>query len=193
MPIYAIVLFAHIVGALGFFLALGVEWLSVRQMRRAETAELVLVWLGLSNGVARVGMASMITLLISGFSMMAMSWGGVAWIIVSLGTIVLLAVLAVALSGRHMTAIGRAAGTERGPVSPPLRQLLLHPRLGIALHTRIGLALGIVFLMTLKPDLREALLSVSSAGAIGLLTSLFFPGWKRTSAGQAVRRDDSMA
>jgi hypothetical protein len=52
---YSIVLFVHIVGALGFFVALGVEWLSLRHLRRATTAEQVREWIRVSTGVRRLG------------------------------------------------------------------------------------------------------------------------------------------
>ena len=36
---YSIALFLHIVGALGFFVALGLEWTGLRQIRSAMTLE----------------------------------------------------------------------------------------------------------------------------------------------------------
>jgi len=35
---YSIALFLHVVGALGFFVALGLEWTSLRQIRGAATS-----------------------------------------------------------------------------------------------------------------------------------------------------------
>jgi hypothetical protein len=177
MTFYSIALFLHIVGALGFFVALGLEWTSLRQLRRATTAEQVREWMRVSSGVGRVGMASMLTILVSGFYMMATVWGGVAWITVTLGTLVLLAVIVVALTGRRMAAIGRAMTAENGPVSPTLHHLLHHPLLWIAIQTRVTIALGIVFLMTVKPGLGEALLTIGVAIILGLASA--WPIWRR--------------
>ncbi len=65
-----IALYVHIVGALGFFVALGVEWVSLRYLRRATTAEQVREWVQVSTGIRRLGFASMMALLASGFYMM---------------------------------------------------------------------------------------------------------------------------
>jgi hypothetical protein len=176
---YSIALFVHIVGALGFFVALGVEWISLRQLRRATTAEHPREWIAVASGVRRVGMASMAMLLISGFYMMAMVWGGVAWIIVALATLVVLTALAVALSGPRMAAIGRAVTAETGPLSLTLQQLLHHPLLWVAIQTRVALALGIVFLMTVKPDLIGSLLTIGVASALGLASALPMLGRER--------------
>jgi hypothetical protein len=121
----------------------------------------------------------MVTLLLSGIHMMATAWGAAAWIIVALGTLVPLVVLAVALSRQRMAAIGRLATAEDGPVSPALRQLLDHPLLWISLQTRVALAIGIVFLMTVKPDLGGSLLAIGVAAALGLLSALPMPGRAR--------------
>src|SRR6266511_2443847 len=117
---YSLALFFHVVGALGVFVALGLEWTSLRQVRRATTAEQVREWMRVASGVSRVGMAAMALILVSGFYMMATVWGGMGWIIVALGTIVLLVVLGAAVSGPRMAAIGRAVSAENGRVSPTL-------------------------------------------------------------------------
>jgi len=48
MTAYVIAKYLHVVGALGMFLALGLEWATLVQLRRAQTAEQVREW-------ARVG------------------------------------------------------------------------------------------------------------------------------------------
>ena len=61
---------------------------------------------------------------------------------------------------------------EHGPPSPALRQLLHDPLLVISLQTRVAIALGIVFLMTVKPDLRGSLLAIVIAAMLGLASAL---------------------
>jgi hypothetical protein len=168
MSSYSIVLFAHIAGALGFFVALGVEWVSLRQLRAAASAEQVREWMRVATGVRRLGMASMLALLASGFFMMWLAQIGRAWVIVAFWALMLLAVLAAALSFRRMATIGRAAAAESGPLSPALRALLHHPLLWVAMRMRVALALGIVFLMTVKPPLGTSLLAIGVALASAL-------------------------
>jgi hypothetical protein len=59
-----------------------------------------------------------------------------------------------------MAAIGRSITIEKGPVSPSLHALAIHPLLWISIQTRVSIALGIVFLMTIKPGLGESLLTI---------------------------------
>src|SRR5262249_31955084 len=131
---YTIALFLHVVGALVFFVALGLEWTSLRHLRRATTAEQVREWLRVPAEMGRMGMIAMLVLLAAGLYMMATKWRGVAWTIVALGAIVLIIVLAMALTRRRMAAIGRAIGAEPGRPSAALRQMLHDPLLSISMN-----------------------------------------------------------
>ncbi len=133
----------------------------------------------------RVGFASMLTTVISGIYMMATAWGGLAWIIVALGSLILVIVLSMALTGPRMAAIGRALATEKGQVSQTFRSLANHPLLWISIHTRVAIALGIVFLKTVKPDLGGSLLTVGVAIVLGLASALPVPRRERAQEGSA--------
>jgi hypothetical protein len=98
---------------------------------------------------------------------------------VTLATLVVLTALAVALPGPRMAAIGRAVTAETGPLSLTLQQLLHHRLLWVAIQTRVALALGIVFLMTVKPDLIGSLLTIGVATALGLAAALPVLGRER--------------
>jgi hypothetical protein len=74
-----------------------------------------------------------------------------------------------------MAAIGRAAGTQRGSVSPNLNQLVHDPILTISIHTRVAITLGIVFLMTVKPGLVGSLLTMVVATVLGFTSALPMP------------------
>jgi hypothetical protein len=169
---YPIILFFHVAGALGFFTALGLEWISLFQARRVPTVEEVQPWLRLARNSYRVGMPSMITLLLTGLHMMAKVWGGVGWIFVSLGALVLIVVVVLAFIRPQMAAIGRALAAAQGSISPDLALQLRHPRLWFALQMRFALALGIVFLMTVKPDLISSLLALGVFVGLGLASVL---------------------
>ena len=132
-----------------------------------------------------MGMTSMLTTVISGFYMMATAWGGVAWIIVSLGALVLVIVFSVALTGPRMAAIGRALATEKGLVSQTFHILANHPLLWISIQTRVAIALGIVFLKTTKPDLGGSLITISVAIVLGIASALPVPRRERAQAGSA--------
>jgi len=172
MNYYSIALFLHVVGALGFFIALGLEWTRLRQIRSATTSEQVRESMLIYKSVRRFGMASMLTILIFGFYLSAVAWGSVAWINVALGSLVLIIALTVVLTRPRITAMERALPTEKGPLSPTLRQLANHPLLWVSIQTRAAIALGIVFLMTVKPGLGGSLLTIGIAAVVGLALSL---------------------
>src|SRR5512136_184153 len=125
MNAYSIALFLHIVGAVGFFVALGLEWTGLRQIRSAMTPEQVRGWMGILKSVRRVGFASMLTTVITGIYLMLTVWGGAAWAIVSLGALVLVIILSLALTGPRMAAIGRACMTA--PIPQTFEKLASHP------------------------------------------------------------------
>jgi hypothetical protein len=185
MNYYTISLFVHIVSAMGFFVALGLEWTSLRQIRAAMTSEQLREWMRISNSARRLGIISMLAILASGIYMMATAWGGVAWIIVALGALVLVIILSVAITRRRIAPIGRILAEEKGPLSPTLRSLANHPLLWISMQTRLAIALGIVFLMTAKPDLGGSLLVMGITIVIGLIIYLPMPRRAQAQEGPA--------
>ena len=70
--------------------------------------------------------------------------------------------------------------TEAGAVSASLRDLLRHPLLWIAIQTRVALASGIVFPMTVKPDVGGSLLTIGVATVLGLVLALPIVGRERS-------------
>jgi hypothetical protein len=172
MIYYSIAKFIHIVGALGIFAALGVEWLSLMNLRRAAGMAQIRDWMRVRAGIQRLSGISMASILISGFYMMAVGHIRAAWLIVAFWSLVLLALLGVVLAGRRMRAIQQSIATDSDNVAPTLHQQLRQPVLWIVMQTRLALALGIVFLMTLKPDLIRSLLTVGIAAILGLAWAL---------------------
>ena len=178
--LYAVALFVHILGALGLFMALGLEWAGLRQLRRAATAEQARVWLSAVAVLPRLYAPAATAILLSGLYMVATAWSWTAgWPGVALAALVLLAALGAALTGPRMASIGRAA-VESGPVSPALRQRLRDPILWTSIQTRVAIAVGIVFLMTVKPALGGALLAIGVATLLGLAATI--PAWGRDRA-----------
>jgi hypothetical protein len=182
---YSITLFLHIVGALGFFLALGLEWTGLSQIRSAMTLELVRAWMGILKNVRKVGFVSMATTVITGLYLMLTVWGGVAWIIVTLGSLVLVIGLAQAVTAPRMAAIGQALVMGKGSLSKTFHDLANHPLLAASIQTRVAIALGIVFLKIAKPDLGGSLLTIGVAIALGLASTLYMPRRERVQAKSA--------
>jgi hypothetical protein len=182
MTLYSLALFLHIVGALGLFTALGLEWTSLWYLRRAGTAEQGQQWLLAFAVLRRIYPFSWVAILLPGFYMTA-TWGGAAWVGIALAAVILIAILGATLTGRRMAAIGPALATEKGAISPTLRQRLDDPLLWTSLYTRLAIALGIIFLMTVKPGLVGALLTMGVAVVLGL--ALAWPARRQVRLQQA--------
>jgi hypothetical protein len=183
MTLYSLALFIHIVGALGLFIGLGLEWASLWYLRRATTAEQAQQWLLVFALLRRLYPAAWAAILLAGIYMTATVWGGVAWIGVAFAAMFLLPILGAAISGRRLAAIGPALTAEQGWLSPALRQQLRDPLLWVSIQVRLAIAVGIVFLMTVKPGLGEALLALGLAVVLGLASAL--PAWSRVRLQEA--------
>ena len=171
----SIALFLHIVGAVGFFTALGLEWTGLWQIRSATTPQQVGGWMRILKSVRKLGFASMLATVITGIYMMLTEWGFVSWIDVSIGALVLVILLSLALTGPRMASIGQALTKEKGPVSQAFQSLANHPFLWISIQTRVAIALGIVFLKTTKPDIWGSLLTIGVAIILGIASTLPLP------------------
>lgn len=180
MDYYSLALFAHVVGALGFFVMLALEWVSLQHLQRAISAEQVNERLRTSAGLRISGIVSMILLLVPGFYMTIAVWGEVAWVSVSFSALVVSGLIGGILTAPRMSAIRKIAAGEHGMISADLARLLRHPLLAISLQMRVGVGLGIVYLMTVKPALTGSLVAVGIGALLGLAISLARLGSRRT-------------
>lgn len=171
MNLYSIALFLHVVGALGFFVVLGLEWFSLLALQRTTTVEQVDDWFKFTGRMRGLGGISMLLILIAGGYMTFAAWGGASWIAVAFGAIILQGALAGILTSPRMKAIQKATDNESGPISPTLDSLLHHPMLWVSMSTRLGIGLGIVFLMCVKPMLVGSLITIAVGLIVGLALS----------------------
>jgi hypothetical protein len=172
---YSISVFLHIVGALGLFAALALEWAAVHNLRGATTTEQVREWVKLLSMLRLVGGPSAVTLLATGIYMSAARWGEQGWIAAGFGGLVVIAVLGGTLTGRRVRGIASALGGEDGPMSAALRRRLHDPVLALSAWLRTALGLGIVFVMSTKPGSAGALGAMVVAVALGIAAGL--PAW----------------
>ena len=117
MTSYSIAVFLHVVGALGLFVAMGLEWVLVARLRRAETAEQARDWLSLLGVIRRLSPASLAAILLAGIYMAVTVWGGVGWIIVAFAALLLLPPLGM-ITGLRLPKLAQETAGEGGPLSP---------------------------------------------------------------------------
>ena len=171
MTLYSIALFLHITGALGVFAALALDWVGISNLRRARTAEQVREWANAYRIVRVLGGAAVAALLIFGLYMTAVTWGPTGWIGVGFLSLLLIAVLGAA-SGIRLSRILEVAARGQGSLSEDLRGQLRAPLFAASVRARTGVALGVVFVMTTKPDVVVSLGVVAVALALGLASAV---------------------
>ena len=166
--LYSILLFLHIVGALGLFASLAVEQAGLLNLRRASTTAQAREWLSLFRALGRIQGPSAVTLLATGLYMMTTRWSHQAWAGLGLVGMVLMAIIGAVVTGRRMKAIGRAVPEGDGPLSAALRERFEDPALWTSALVRVALALGIVFNMSVKPTTGGAVAALVVAIGFGL-------------------------
>lgn len=168
MDPYTLLIFLHVLGGIGIFVTMGLELVALRRLRLATTPESASVWLAL---VPRwLGPLAMLTTFVAGVAMMALRWGPAPWIVLAVIGLVAMAVLAgaVSLRGTRRMAAALAAESSAG-LSAAFRSEAQRAALLVSLSVRIAIAIGIVALMTLKPDAPGSLLIGATSTGAGLI------------------------
>jgi hypothetical protein len=182
MSLYTIVLFLHIVGAIGYFVGLGTWLFLLAALRRAQRVEQVRTITPLMGLIGPLILFSVLLLLAAGLYMAITTWGLLTgWIDVALISLLLIVPLGTAINEPRRRAIDRLAQeASDGPLSRSLEQRTHDPVLLIAPRTTIILLLGIVFLMTNKPSLLGSLIVIAVALALGLAWGVLVSRTMRT-------------
>lgn len=187
MNIYSVVLFVHVVSALGIFAALSFEAATLRRLRGSAGSPQARVWLEYSPDLPAWGLAAFVFMLFSGIYLATeMSGWMLAWVRVAMGTLVLLAPLG-GIAARKMRAIRLACAGDQGEAAG-LAAMLRDPFLKVSINLRIALVLGVVLLMTGKPALLGSLAVMAGFAALGLVSTAVF--W-RGDAVLPMRRAES--
>ncbi len=177
---YTLALFIHILGALGLFFLVGVELLLLARLRQARATAQVRELLATGRAIERLHPPVTLAILGAGLYLTAAAWGWrVAWIDCALALTLALALLGALLGARRAAALCRAVDTQGdGPVGAALAAAIRDPAFATVSQTMGALALGIVFLMTAKPDWGGSLATVGAALALGVASAV--PLWRST-------------
>jgi hypothetical protein len=190
-PVYETALFLHILGALGFFIALGVFYAAVLGVRRAQTVQSIKLWTSAAASVSRILFPiSFLVIVIAGIYMWVTVWGEKApWAGVALIAFIILAVGATFIQGRRMGALGQSAARESdgAPVTGALWTQTHDAVTWVSANASAAFAIGIVYLMTLKPDALGSVIALLIALVVGLVFGFLTQG--RPAAAPALARD----
>lgn len=169
---YSIALFLHIVGALGMFAAIGIEWLALISLRQADNVNTFNQWSKTMQKLGRLHAPAWITILITGIYMMVTAWGRQDWIIIAFLLIVVMILLGAVLTRKKFASLAKEI-IRLGKISPVIQHRLNDKVFLYSLSLRTAIALDIIYLMAVKPEFTGAVVSFVIALAAGFLTVYF--------------------
>ena len=188
MTFYSLALFAHIVGVLGLFIAIGLVWISILWLQQAHTTAQVRERINLASIQERLLPASSALILLAGIYMTVNAWGWTTpWIDFSLAALVVMSTLGGAVINRRLKAIRIASSTAEalaGSIPTELKRQITDSVLWTAVQANGFIGLGVVFLMTAKPGLVGSLVTLVVALVLGVVTALL---WRPREAAAAMK------
>jgi hypothetical protein len=116
MTLYQLAGYLHLIGGVGLFVALGLEWAMIVRIRSAHSVEQARAWLSLVAFQRPVGLASLITVLIAGLYMAVTAWGAVAWISATEASLLLMMAFG-AYNGLNLAPLDTTLKAERGTLT----------------------------------------------------------------------------
>jgi hypothetical protein len=99
------------------------------------------------------------------------AWGAVAWISVTVASLLLMMAFG-AYNGLNLAPLETALKVEHGMLTPERLGQLRNWLLLASVHARAGILLGILALMKFKPDVVGSVLTVSVALLLGMVSTL---------------------
>ena len=185
MSIYSIILFVHVIGAIGYFLGIGTQLFVLVGLRRAQRVEQVRALIQLNDLSGPVSGISVLLLLAAGLYLAITAWSLLtSWILVALISLILMVPTSAALIAPRRSAIVKQLAREApgGELSEALERHIDDPVLATVCMTVAALLLGLVFLMTTKPNLVGSLIVMVVALLLGLAAGVLVSRMRRAPA-----------
>jgi hypothetical protein len=171
MDAYRLVLFCHVLAVVGLFAALAVEWVSLHRLRESTSYEVAREWSGLFGLLVPLGMPATLVVLASGIYLATtLRVWELGWVRLAVPTLVVVAV-AGAIVGPSRNRLRAAIASGDGALPQHLVAQLRHPLLMASWRVRLALLAGLLFEMTVKPDLRGDVAVTGGALLVGLAWS----------------------
>jgi hypothetical protein len=171
---YHYVLYGHL---LSLFIGIGagsVILACLLQLRAARTVEQAAPWGMMAGKVGKFFPIAILGLLGTGAYMTSDFWTwSTGWIDVGIAALVVLLAQGAGIAERTGHKLGAALQANGpGPLGPEARRLTLSPGLWVVEFSNLGIVFGVVWNMTLKPGLGEALAAVLIGYAVGAVVAL---------------------
>jgi len=173
MTLYSMVLFSHFLGLVALFVGYGLEWTASSLLRRSATSDEARAWLRVYKFSLPVSGPGLLVLILSG-GYLASVTGGMkqGWISASLLAIVLALGIGFVFILPRVKVIRAALPGPNVPLPEGALARVRDPMIVTLIRVRFMLALGIVYLMTAKPEaLSLSLFILLGAIVVGLLSA----------------------
>ena len=181
MSLYKFVLFIHVVSAIGLFVGLAVEgFVSIRIGGAADTGQMRFFTRAFDR-LRWIFIPSFAGILFGGLYLGYRYGGGTFWIPAALIATLAIMIIGGIMTGRPMGRLKKA--TVNADVAfDSLSTQAKSRQVALSYGLRVGLALGIVFLMTAKPDLWRSTFALVVGCIAGLaIASGMRKIWTRTT------------
>jgi hypothetical protein len=182
MTTYKIVLFVHFLGMVGLFVGYGLEWAASSLLRRSTTSEQVRSWLRVYKLSLPISGPGLLILIVSG-GYLASATGEMkqGWISAALLGIVFALGIGFVFILPKIKALRAVLPQGDATLSASGLGRVQDPMIVTLIRVRAILALGIVYLMTAKPEaLSTALFILLGAVVLGMLCAA--ASWTSRSA-----------
>jgi hypothetical protein len=171
---YHYVLYVHL---LSLFVGIGagsVLLACLLQLRAARTVEQAGPWGMMAGKVGKFFPIAILGLFGTGAYMTSDLWTwSTRWIDVAIAALVVLLLQGALIAERTGHKLGAALQANGpGPLGPEARRLTLHPGLWVVEFSNLGIVFGVVWNMTVKPGLGEALAAVLIGYVVGAALAL---------------------
>jgi hypothetical protein len=171
---YHYVLYVHL---LSLFIGIGagsVVLACLLQLRAARTVEQAAPWGMMAGKVGKFFPVAILGLFGTGAYMTSDLWTwSTRWIDVAIAALVVLLLQGALIAERTGHKLGAALQANGpGPLGPEARRMTLHPGLWVVEFSNLGIVFGVVWNMTVKPGLGEALAAVLIGYVVGAALAL---------------------
>lgn len=150
------------------FGAMAIEWLHVINFRKAETVENVLKSVSNYSKMNIIGSIALVLVLIPGVYMMVVAWTTAMWASIGFIGLLLMGAFSGMITSRKIKQIKKMLPGE-STVGPKLKSSLTDNALLFSVKIRTTLLVGIIFLMTVKPDLIGSIITIVVSFALGFV------------------------
>ena len=171
MTSYAIGLFIHFLGMVGLFVGYGLEWTASSLLRRSTTSDQVRSWLRIYRLSLPVSGPGLLILILTG-GYLASVTGSMkqGWIEAALVGVAFALGIGFVFVLPRMKALRAALPENDAPLSEKGCALVQDSMIVTLIRVRVILALGIVYLMTAKPEsLATGLFILLGSVVVGML------------------------